>query len=258
MGYPLRTLTKGWAVVVMLGLWLMQPSCGRPSPYAMRAMVPTKLLKEVGRTICDARTVEIEEMIDVTPESANSFQDGSSTVVFGPNGEYRLESRHGVIVHNGRHVAFFRAQSGKEGNPSADTSVANPRHYQPRQGPHWRYPGDLVMAAGMGRACDPITPYLRLFGSRWLKQLSIIDRILEDSVERCGDHDCRKITMEWNYGGRITFWVDLSRTTLHKIILNEKTGCSMSVVFEETRINPRLTGKEFVIPRDVIERAPTE
>jgi len=112
-------------------------------------MEPMQLLSEVGRTICDARTVEIREKVEVTPQREGAFEGGYFRVLFGPNGEYRLETDRKVIVHDGRHTAFW-VPAEKPDGPKFDLPAVDTRLSQPRSGPHWRYPRRSRHGGGHG------------------------------------------------------------------------------------------------------------
>ncbi len=111
------------------------------------------------------------------------------------------------------------------------------------------------MAAGMGQACDSFTPYMRLLGAGWLKQMSLVGPVLDTAIQDCGGHPCKKITTEFNYGGRVTFWIDLSRGLPHKFIVQEREGPETVVTFENIEINHRLNREEFNIPKEVFANA---
>ena len=244
-----RSGLRSFLVFVYAG----QIGCGQPrtSQELLLSMEPMDLLKEVGKSICDPGTIHIVEESEVDDEDV-FWRSGTFEIYFGPEGEYRLETDRGVIVHDGRYVTGWIPE-GIAGGPKYDSIVYQPRINQPRMGPHRRYPGDLVMAAGMGQACDGFTPYMRLLGADWMQHLPF-GKVLDDGNEICGGHRCRKIATEFDDSGKATFWVDISTTFLHKYTV-EKNDSQTRVRLLSISVDPPLKGDEFVIPEQVFENS---
>ncbi len=233
--------------------------CSRPTPSieSLMAMAPLELLREAGRTICDARTAEIHETIEFVGPNAESqvkYAPNESRIQFGPDGEYRFETARGTLIHDGKTVATWPlGGQSKHRDPYREWThdLSDIRYIF---GPHLRRSGDMVMTAGMLSACDRWLPLMRLCGKGWVAQCGFCT-VVKEELQACPNHKCRRILVLNNSGDKACFWVDTSRAVIHKATQQLKDGSASTVNYNAILLNTRIPKGQFDIPADVVKKA---
>ena len=164
---------------------------------------------------------------------------------FGPDGEYRFEYGPDIVIYDIRHGAI---KENGVWSYEVDT-----RRYQPREGRHNRYQGNMLMSTGMaaGGISFP-TAVARLLGSGWTDYWLKDARFEFAGEEIVKGHRCKKILASVPSRGDVNFWVDCDLGVVRKWGGGEGDNYK-SVCYETIRLNPPLARNEFEIPDGAIQ-----
>ncbi|NLE59591.1 MAG: hypothetical protein GX616_14615 [Planctomycetes bacterium] len=154
------------------------------------------------------------------------------------------------MIHDTHYAACVRPDDPYVG-------VVDTRAYQPRQGRHHRWPGDMIMAAGMGASGkgDQLLPYMRAFGEDWLRGLYPHAEICEAGSETVNGHTC--VRYEIRAQGRLLcIWLDARELIMWKYRVGDESE-QESVEYRTVRANHALPPSSFTIPDWVFDKPPT-
>ncbi len=217
------------------------PTIHRPADWD--SLGPHEMLRVAGRICCDASTFEAIGTLNVRSDR----RENESVRIrwgLGPDGEYRFERGSRVVVHDTQYVS-----GAEEGRWSCWANETG--RLLGRSGPHHRYSGDLIMAAGMmgGDAMTFPTAAARLLGADWLEALCQDESSLEFGPdETIRGHVCRTILFHTGGGEHMTIHIDSALGVVRGWRLVSRRKWEKSAYYDVIRLNPNISEDEFRIP----------
>jgi hypothetical protein len=194
-------------------------------------------LQDAGRILGEAETLELIGTF-AAREKGRSEQL-PLRIVFGPDGEYKLQSGDMIVVHDTWRVACVR--------PREPYSMCLPiRADHGRAGPYHRWSGDLIMAPmGLDGRADLIITYMRLLGPQWLQEWMPDAVVTGIAREQVGARQCTRYTVDDGPHGRCDFWLD-DDNIMRKHARTRKGR--LVIEYQQVILNSQLKPDEFAMP----------